>query len=226
MVNDTALSRGRPERFRGVGLTAWYRADQGITIATGVSQWNDISGNARNLAQGTGANQPTYNATGGSNGRALLDFDGTNDTMVTGAFTQNQPFTVFFVQKWDAAFVAAQRAFDGKGVQALFQRATNSTTVVLFAGASITGTVASTQTWNYWKTVFNGASSSIACKQVATASGDAGATNWDGITLGSATGGGAEWADESVSEMIVYAGTTNASADNRIYNYLKAWYGL
>lgn len=43
---------------------AWYDANDAstITIATGVSQWNDKSGNARNLTQGTGGSQPTYDA--------------------------------------------------------------------------------------------------------------------------------------------------------------------
>lgn len=48
----------------GATLVAWLDAlDSGtIAIATGVSQWNDKSGNANHFAQSTGANQPPYTA--------------------------------------------------------------------------------------------------------------------------------------------------------------------
>ena len=46
----------------GVPLLAWYRADLGVTTATGVSGWADQSGNGdanRDLAQATAGLQPT-----------------------------------------------------------------------------------------------------------------------------------------------------------------------
>ncbi len=54
------------------GLVAWYDADDDSTItdsAGAVSQWDDKSPNQFNLTQGTGANQPTTDATtmGGKN---------------------------------------------------------------------------------------------------------------------------------------------------------------
>ena len=51
-----------------------------ITIATGVSQWNDKSGNGWNATQVTSANQPTPGVDGGVN---CLSFDG-NDSMTLG----------------------------------------------------------------------------------------------------------------------------------------------
>lgn len=60
----------------------WFDASDGatITIATGVSQWNDKSGHANHIAEATGANQPTR-TTGVYNGLATLTFDGTNDRL-------------------------------------------------------------------------------------------------------------------------------------------------
>jgi len=43
-------------------LRGWWRADLGITIATGVSQWNDRSGNGNHLVQGTAGAQPVVTA--------------------------------------------------------------------------------------------------------------------------------------------------------------------
>jgi hypothetical protein len=41
-------------------VCAWYRLDQGVTIATGVSQLNDLSGNGNTAIQATGSKQCTY----------------------------------------------------------------------------------------------------------------------------------------------------------------------
>lgn len=51
-----------------------------ITIATGVSQWNDKSGNGRNVSQSTPAAQPAYTANA-LNGLPVVAFDASNDTL-------------------------------------------------------------------------------------------------------------------------------------------------
>lgn len=61
------------------GLYYWFDASNAAsrTIATGVSQLNDLSGNARHAVQATGANQPTV-ATASQNGLDGLLFDSTD----------------------------------------------------------------------------------------------------------------------------------------------------
>lgn len=64
-------------------LALWLDADDAATITlngTTVSQWNDKSGNGRNVTQAVAANQPTYTATG-LNGKPVLTFNGTNSFM-------------------------------------------------------------------------------------------------------------------------------------------------
>jgi hypothetical protein len=70
---------------RIAGISAWYDASvtSSVTIATGVSQWNDLSGNNRHVFQSTGNNQPAY--TGVINGKLALSFDGTNDKLETAS---------------------------------------------------------------------------------------------------------------------------------------------
>lgn len=53
------------------GIKGWYDARCGVAIATGVSQWNDLSGAGVNVLQGTGANQPVY-TTGGTNNLPMI----------------------------------------------------------------------------------------------------------------------------------------------------------
>lgn len=57
---------GGPQLWTPAQVTTqlWFDAADAatITIATGVSQWNDKSGNARNVTQSTAANQPAHGA--------------------------------------------------------------------------------------------------------------------------------------------------------------------
>jgi len=67
-------------------LAAWYDASDSSTITAvsgGVSVWLDKSGNSRTLYQGTANNRPITGTRtiGGLNG---LDFDGTNDSLLSG----------------------------------------------------------------------------------------------------------------------------------------------
>ncbi len=63
--------------------SVWYlNGDVGITIGTGVSSWADQSGNGRNFAQSTGANQPSYSGSAIS-GRGAVTFDGVNGVLFT-----------------------------------------------------------------------------------------------------------------------------------------------
>jgi hypothetical protein len=59
----------------GATLNGWWDAadDSTITIATGVSQWNDKSGNGYNAVQATTGVQPAY-TTAGLNGKNVLTF--------------------------------------------------------------------------------------------------------------------------------------------------------
>jgi hypothetical protein len=56
-------------------------ADLGVTIATGVSQWDDQSGAGKHAVQATGTNQPVLNAAA-LNGKNTITFDGVNDVLV------------------------------------------------------------------------------------------------------------------------------------------------
>ena len=58
------------------GWIAWFDPNANITIATGVSQWCDISGTYC-LTQATAGNQPTYN----SGVRPSLSFNGTTNIL-------------------------------------------------------------------------------------------------------------------------------------------------
>jgi hypothetical protein len=96
---------------------AWYRADLGITIATGVSSWADQSGNARHATQGTGGLQPSLQASyiGGKPG---VKFTGSQYLPITlNSLAMNADYTVWLIGQYDSATSGALTtmfgAFDG-----------------------------------------------------------------------------------------------------------------
>ena len=87
------------------GLQLWLDAADSSTISTstGVSEWRDKSATGSKWAQTTGNNQP---ATGTQtlNGRNVIVFDGSNDSLsATTPLSTSLPLSFFFVQRIVAA---------------------------------------------------------------------------------------------------------------------------
>jgi hypothetical protein len=95
-------------------LFAWYDASVtgDFTFSSGnvVSQWNDKSGNAKHLTQGTVASQPTRSGT--QNGLPFVVFDGSNDWLAHSATNQiaGTAFTFILAGKLRAAGANDQRS--------------------------------------------------------------------------------------------------------------------
>lgn len=86
------------------GLLVWMDANDAstYTIATGVSEWRDKSGNGRTFSQSTGNNQPLVSATR-QNGKTLFELDGSNDRLTaTGNWLQIANCTLFAAFKRNA----------------------------------------------------------------------------------------------------------------------------
>jgi hypothetical protein len=65
----------------------WLDAADASTVTTvsgAVSQWNDKSGNGRNISQSTANQRPTFTSSG-LNGKPTLDFDGSNDVLLNAS---------------------------------------------------------------------------------------------------------------------------------------------
>jgi hypothetical protein len=97
---DEAKLQGRLWSPAQMRTALWLDADDvsTITVATGVSEWRDKSGNGRNATQSTAANQPAYTI-GGLNGRNILTFDGTNDHLLHSFNASPAPHSVFVVAR-------------------------------------------------------------------------------------------------------------------------------
>ena len=210
--------------IRSLGPAAWFLKGQGQTVTgSGVSQWDDLSGNGRHLLQGTDSARPALQADG-----SVL-FNGTSHYLKCNAFTLNQPEWVVWVGK-QVSWTNGDIFCDGNATGTLYinqassspnitASANNSTTTVgLNAGLAV-GSV------GVVSAVFNGASSSLQVNRAAAVTGDVGAGNAGGLTLGARASGSAN-SNISTSELIVFPFAPTAEQQSRIIAGLMARHGV
>jgi YD repeat-containing protein len=95
----TLLPNWQPSNVAALDL--WLRADAGVTLNSfgGVGAWADQSGQGNNATQATDSQSPLL-VEGALNGKAVLQFDGSNDFLST-SYTgpQNDEVTLFVVAR-------------------------------------------------------------------------------------------------------------------------------
>jgi hypothetical protein len=204
------------------GAILWVRADQGITIATGVSQWNDLSGSGHNLTQGTGANQPTFVASA-KNGFPGVQFNGTSHSL-SATFTRAEPHTVIATAQITSA---SGGLYDGITVNRDRHFKVNATTVT--DGDGLGGMSFATTEQNNWHAnidIFNGASSSFRLEDNVVNNGNSGPPiTPDGFVLGG-LGGPSNFAACTVAEVIIYSRALTATEIAIVIAYMKSRYAL
>lgn len=217
-----------PKSFSG--LVLWCKSDVGITIATGVSQWNDLSGSANHLIQGTAANQPAY-VTTGRNGKPELRFDGSNDTLKAGAFTLNQGFTVIASLRMIALGASGVNdvVWDGNTLLATALIVDSTPQAIINAGSAVTFAGATASPYaEVVSAVYNGASSSLrripsgVGASIVLASGNAGAGNAAGFAVG-ASGTGTRPANVAFQQVAVYNRVLLPKELRALEVYMRGW---
>lgn len=208
-----------PANLGGGSLVGWYKADAitGVADAGIVSTWRDSSSNGRNLTQGTGGKEPIYKV-GIQNNLPVVRFDGTNDFLASASFTLNQPTEIYAVLIYRSAAINVV-SIAGTGAAFLNYR-TASTTISLFAGSTAPSATTTPEAWHLYRALLNGASSDIDVDG-ATTTGNAGATNPGGITLGSNQAGAAS-AQVDIGEVVVYAASLALADRATLRTYLRS----
>jgi len=207
------------------GLQLWLDASDASTITESsgaVSQWDDKSGNANHVTQGTAALQPTT-GTRTQNSLNVLDFDG-SDFLRNGAIGPfSQPNTVFVVGKADAtattqAFVHGDNFANDNAI------GLTSSNFFMFADSALFGGASDTST-HIFIAEFNSTSSELFIDGVSSATGDAGSGSANDFRVG-ARYDGAEALDGFVAEVLVYDSALSTADREAVEAYLADKWGI
>jgi len=214
-------------------LAYWFDASSGTyqdsartTPATAdsdpVGGWEDLSGQARHLAQGTAGLRPTLR-TAVLNGRSVLRFDGADD-FLRKTFGANLPSqaTVFVVGKNTANGGILHDGDDVAHRHQVYRRAAG--TYAMFAGALLEGPAADSN-FHLFTAKFASVSSVFRLDRAQVAAGDAGAEVMDALTVGAAFDNSSTVSGD-IAAVLGYAAALTASEIERVEDYLAARYGL
>lgn len=197
------------------------------TIATSGDTGARISGE-RDLYQGTAANRPAFTAAAGGN-RAFITFDGVNDYLKSAAFNLNQPETVYLVARqitWTSGGVFLD-GVNGISNMAIVQAPiTPNIRAVSNAGSSTLDT-AGVPLGQIFITsaTYDTVNSSIRFGRGPVTSGNLGAGNGGGVTLG-ARSVGDRCVNAAISELVIYSDSSISAVRNNIISYLASKYSI
>ena len=183
-----------------------------------VSQINDLSGNARHLAQATAASMPKY--WNGHNGYNVLVYDGTSDFIGPAAvFTLAQPFSHAVVLATADATVTNRHLLSNlvNVTPTTYQSGSNWR---LYAGTELTSAATIDLRTHTLVNTFNGVSSTVRLDGAVSATGDGGSNSYGGTKVAQLSLTASPWKGTSGEVVIAVI-----SAPANIEAYLKAKWG-
>lgn len=212
-------------------LAWWVRADQGITLAAGVSQWNDLSGNGVNFAQGTAGFQPALVASA-INGRPAVQSDGVDDAL-TASWARvapgTQPFYLWLVCRQDTwssnDYICGD--FSGNGF-AVVQNVGSPTAGVYNSSTASTNSAATLGSFFRWEAQLQNTIADYL---------KIGSTNATGTSSSNQAGSGnvalfnsgpiiaSRYAAVTIAEAFIHLGTPDVSKRTELDAYCTARYG-
>jgi hypothetical protein len=218
------------------GCKLYLNGDLGVTVATGVSNWADQSGNGNDVSQGTGANQPAQvtnwrngkNAIQGASGKSLL-----RTTFASG--TISQPITFLCVGSWSNS--ALTFFADGSGAGNRIGVGVTGGGLWSMTHSSLSFGVGSSQSADtpFVSTSTFDSPESSSCSAVVYPNGSAvqsgtfdpdGAENsLTGITVGASYIPSNNW-DGKIATLSIFARVLNGSELAMVSTWAKAYYAI
>jgi len=239
VADAVGSSRADMSELHQTNLVFHFRADTGITEATGVSAWLDQVSGSVTLAQGTAGAQPSYNATatvGTLANAGSMTFDGVDDTIYSTSVNipAGPPNLIFCVLK-PLAWTANDRFFAGDRADTssahVCQLGTSPQVVIQLGDYNLGPVDFDIDSWALLSTLWaNSASTYLAKNDETPVTGDCGDTHMDtSFSLGcddSAAGTPRNWGLVEVAELAIYDADKTGSDLTDIKDYFNDQYGL
>jgi hypothetical protein len=190
-------------------LLAWYRKGVGVTVTgSGVSQWDDQSGNDNHMLQAVDAARPAYNLS-----TKIITFNGVHFLKTATIAALVQPISLY-LRVSQIGYTLGDRFYDGDTANSgsLHQR---TTTPEITAYAGIFGNPNSDLTISVTQPVVvitNGVNSLIQVNTNTPTTGDTGVLDMSGWTLGARGDGTGGFIVGTVEEAYVYAPVAHNSS--------------
>lgn len=208
--------------------TGMYQEHNSKTTPSGngdlVGTAEDQSGSGHDMtAKASDATRPTL-ITNNLNTHSILRYTGGQSLRTV--FALNNGCTIYFVVK-QTGWTSLKRLTDGGAAVTTLIQFNASPDVGLNAGALL-GPF-SDLTINNWfivRVVINGASSSIRANGGAALTGNAGALNPGGFTMGSAFGQAGDFSNIDVGYALVYSAVISGDDDTNIMNFLNSRFAI
>lgn len=202
-----------------------------VAVADGaaIATWPDSSGAGNDAVQATAAEKPTFRLTGGSNSLPCVETDGAaapNNDNLQGSFTLNQPVHLFVVMKALTAPSTNDSFLDGASGNTMRLIANNATDIGIFCGTATLAKTTTPTSWHIYEAQCNGASSKFRVDDGTYATGNSGAANPGGITIGCFGDGSSAPADARFAEIIGFAEILDAAGIAANLAYLRAKHGI
>jgi hypothetical protein len=192
-----------------------------------ITTWYDQSGNAINVTQTTAANQPQIVASGViilQNAKPAVQFDGTNDRLITGTFAIiNQPFSTFSVSKENLL----NRAIIGSATNTInrqFVLYPVGGNYALFNGANASSLIPVTTNQKIICTVSNSPNGILSLNNTQVGSLNSGTSSLQDFQI-SGYYDSAQFLDGNVQEVILYPNNQSGNL-SAIRTLINSYYGI
>lgn len=194
----------------------WSDYLEGITIETGVAQWDDKSGNNNHFIQSSTDSQPILTANG-------ILFDGEDDSLRTPEFTLIQPTFIYLLLR-NITWTTGRRIFDSYITSQAYLENQIATPIIRqragLLGATNTNLILNK--FSILRVLFNGSSSKLQVDETDASILDPGPNNMGGINLGARSGLTTGASHIEVKEIIVRKIVDSETDEQDIYDYLAA----
>ena len=185
-----------------------------------VSDWADIMGSGRSVAQAGADNlKPIWDAEG-------ITADGIRQYMQSAAWTWNQPMVIYAVMK-AISWTANDVLFDGRTDIRMYcyQSPTSQKITLGSAGFESAALDMTTNTMVIIRAIINGSSSNLRVNTTSTANFNGGSGTAGGLTLFS-RGTPGQYANAKAASIVCRKSVPSAGDDTSIMNFLKYSNGL